>query len=175
MHVKLHDVARAPLLSYNFISLASLALKGHTYAGDKDGVTLKLKRGRIVCFPLIGKLCRQYGYRPESKARVVDTACTAIAPRQVKNCGATSSKPQRGTPRVPGVFNGEGSRKVNGEGATKVHRQADAHRSRYPLPLPRPRSNCLVMPKRGRAQAGRARQVKAEGGSKTWTARPTST
>ena len=172
MHVKLHDVAHAPRLSYNFISLASLALKGHTYASDKDGVTLKLKRGRIVCFPLIGKLCRQYGYRPESKARVVDTACTAIAPRQVKNCGATRSQPQRGTPRVPGVF--------NGEGATEVHRQAGAHRSRYPLPLPRPRSNCLVMPKRGslqrgRAQAGRARQVKAEGGSKTWTARPTST
>ena len=37
-HVKLHDVAHSLLLSYNLISLPSLALKGHTYAGDKDGV-----------------------------------------------------------------------------------------------------------------------------------------
>ena len=45
VHVKLHDVAHAPLLSYNLISLPFLALKGHTYAGDIDGVTLKLKGG----------------------------------------------------------------------------------------------------------------------------------
>ena len=37
VHVKLHDVAHVPRLSYNLISLPSLALKGHTYAGDKDG------------------------------------------------------------------------------------------------------------------------------------------
>ena len=30
-----------------------------------DGVTLRLKGGRTVRFPLIGKLCRQYGYRPD--------------------------------------------------------------------------------------------------------------
>ena len=52
VRVKLHDVARAPLLlSYNLISLPSLALKGHTYAGDKDGVTLKLKRGGSYIYP----------------------------------------------------------------------------------------------------------------------------
>ena len=37
VHVKLHDVAHIPLLSYNVISLPYLALKGHTYAGGKDG------------------------------------------------------------------------------------------------------------------------------------------
>ena len=84
MHVKLRDVAHTPLLSYNLISLPSLALKGHTYAGDKDGVILKLKGGKIVHFPLIGKLCRQYGYHPETKDRVVDTACAVIAPGQAK-------------------------------------------------------------------------------------------
>ena len=85
MNVKLCDVAHAPLLSYNLISLPYLALKGHIlYAGDNDGVTLKLKRGNTVHFPLIGKLCRQYGYRPEAKGRVVDTACAVIDPGQAK-------------------------------------------------------------------------------------------
>ena len=53
VHVKLHGVAHTPLFSYNLISLPSLALKGHTYAGDKDGVILKLKGGKTVHFPLI--------------------------------------------------------------------------------------------------------------------------
>ena len=147
VHVKLHDVAHTPLLSYNLTSLSSLALKGHTYAGDKDGVTLKMK-GKTVHFPLIGKLCRQYGYRPEAKGGVVDTACAVIAPGQAKapttpidmqhlplhlrphtrgaaqeNGGAARSQPQLGTPRVlPGVF--------NSDGATEAHRQVDAHQSR---------------------------------------------
>ena len=30
-----------------------------------DGVTLRLKGGNTVHFPLIGKLCHQYGYRPD--------------------------------------------------------------------------------------------------------------
>ena len=84
MHVKLHDVAHTPLLSYNLISLPYLALIGHTYAGDKDGVTLKLKGAKAVRFTLIGKLCRQYGYRPEAKSRVVETVCAATAPGQAK-------------------------------------------------------------------------------------------
>ena len=69
-------------MSYNLISLPSLVLKGNTYASDKDGVTLKLKGGNNVNFPVIGKLCRQYGYRPEVKGRVVDTACAVMAPGQ---------------------------------------------------------------------------------------------
>ena len=84
VHVKLHHVAHAPLLSYNLISLPSLALKDHTYAGGKDGIALKLKEGETVYFPLVGKLCRQYGYHPEAKGRVVDTACAVIAPGQAK-------------------------------------------------------------------------------------------
>ena len=31
-----------------------------------------------------GKLCHQYGYRPEVTGRVVDTACAVIAPGQAK-------------------------------------------------------------------------------------------
>ena len=62
----------------------SLALKGHTYAGDKNGVTPKLKGGKTLNFPLIGKLCHQYGYRPEAKGRVVYTACAVIGPGQAK-------------------------------------------------------------------------------------------
>ena len=33
-------------------------LIGRGGAGDEDGVTLKLKGGKTVYFPLIGKLCR---------------------------------------------------------------------------------------------------------------------
>ena len=84
MYVKLHDVAHVRLLSYNTISLPSLAHKGHTYACDKDGETLKLKGGKTVHFPLIGKLCRKHRYRPEAKGRVVDIVCAGIAPGQAK-------------------------------------------------------------------------------------------
>ena len=51
VHVKLHDVAHVPLLSFSLISLQFLVLKGHTYVGDKDGVTLKLKDGGDRAFP----------------------------------------------------------------------------------------------------------------------------
>ena len=51
VHVNLNDVAHTPLLIYNLISLLSLALKSHTSACDKDGVTLKLKGGKTVSFP----------------------------------------------------------------------------------------------------------------------------
>ena len=84
VHIKLHDVAHTPLLSYNLISLLSLVLNGHMYAGDKYGVTLKLKRGKTVHFPLVGKPCPQYGYHPEAKGGVVDTTCAVIAPGQAK-------------------------------------------------------------------------------------------
>ena len=61
-----------------------MTLKGHTYTGDKDGVTLKLKGGETVFSPLVGKLCRQYGFRPEAAGSMVDTACATIAPGKAK-------------------------------------------------------------------------------------------
>ena len=45
VRVEMNDVAHVPQLSYNLISLPSMAQKGHTYTGDKDGVTLELKGG----------------------------------------------------------------------------------------------------------------------------------
>ena len=84
VRVELNDVAHVPQLSYNLISLPSMAQKGHTYTGDKDGVTLELKGGKTVFFPLVGKLCRQYGYRPKAANNMVDTACTTIAPGKTK-------------------------------------------------------------------------------------------
>ena len=80
VRVKMNDVAHVPQLCYNLISLPSMTLKGHTYTGDKDGVTLKLKGGETVFSPLVGKLCRQYGFRPEAAGSMVDTACATIAP-----------------------------------------------------------------------------------------------
>ena len=35
-------------------------------------------------FPLVGKLYRQYGYRPEAVRSMVDTACATIAPGKAK-------------------------------------------------------------------------------------------
>ena len=84
VHVNLHDVAHAPLLCYNLVSLTSLAQEGHPFAVDESGVTLKLKGRGMVQVPSIGKLCRQYGYHHEATGRMVDTACAVIAPGQAK-------------------------------------------------------------------------------------------
>ena len=84
VRVEMNDVAHVPQLSYNLISLPSMAQKGHTYTGDKDGVTLELKGGKTVFFPLVGKLCRQYGCRPKAANNMVDSACAVIAPGKVK-------------------------------------------------------------------------------------------
>ena len=84
VHVKLHDVAHAPLLSYKLVSINFLSQEGHPSAVEESRVTLKLKGGGTVQFPLIGKLRRQYGYRPEATGRTVDTACAVIAPGQAK-------------------------------------------------------------------------------------------
>ena len=84
VRVKLYDVAHAPLLSYNLVPLTFLVQEGHPSAVEESGVNLKLKGGGAVQFPLIGKLCRQYGYRPEATGRMVDTACAVIAPGQAK-------------------------------------------------------------------------------------------
>ena len=84
VHVRLYDVAHAPPLSYNLVSLTSLAHEGHSYAVEESGVTLKLKGEGTVQVPSIGKPCRQYGYRPEATGRMVDIACAVNASGQAK-------------------------------------------------------------------------------------------
>ena len=84
VHVKLHVVAHAPLLSYNLVSFASLAQGGHPSAVEEIRVTLKHRGGGTVRLPLIGKLCRQHGYHLEATVRMVDTACAVFAPGQAK-------------------------------------------------------------------------------------------
>ena len=84
IRVEMNDVAHVPQLSYNLISLPSMTQKGHTYTGDKDRITLKLKWGETVFSPLVGKLCRQNGYRPDAGGSMVNTACATIAPRKAK-------------------------------------------------------------------------------------------
>ena len=84
VHVRLNDVAHAPPLSYNLVSLTSLAQEGHLSAVEESGVTLKLKGGGTVQVPLIRKLCRQYEYRPEATGRMVDIACAVNASGQAK-------------------------------------------------------------------------------------------
>ena len=84
VRVEMNDVAHTPLLNNNLISLPSMTLQGHTYTGDKDGITLKLNGGEIVLFPLVGKIYRQYGYRPGAADSTVDTARATIAPGKAK-------------------------------------------------------------------------------------------
>ena len=84
VRVEMNDVAHVPLLNYNLISLTSMTLQGHTYTGDKDDITLKLNGGETVFFPLVGKLYRQYGYRPEAAGSMVDTACATVVPGKAK-------------------------------------------------------------------------------------------
>ena len=97
-------------------------------------VTLKLKGGKAVHFPLIEKLCRQYGYHPEAKGRVVDIACAVVGPGQAKapttstdintiHCpyGHTHEVLLKKTAEQQGV-NLSGAGVFNGEGATQAHR-----------------------------------------------------
>ena len=84
VRVEMNDVAHVPLLNYNLISLPSMTLQGHAYTGDKDGITLKLNGGETVFSLLVGKLYRQFGYRPEAVGSMVDTACATIAPGKAK-------------------------------------------------------------------------------------------
>ena len=84
VRVEMNDVAHISLLNYNLMSLPSMTLQGHTYTRDKDGITLKLNGGQTVFFPLVGKLYRQYGYRPEAVGSMVDTACATTAPGKAK-------------------------------------------------------------------------------------------
>ena len=84
IRVEMNDVAHVPQLSYNLISLPSMTQKEHTYMGDKDEVTLKLKGEETIFFPMVGKLCRQYGYRPEAASSMVDTGCATIARGKAK-------------------------------------------------------------------------------------------
>ena len=82
--VEMNDIAHVPLLNYNLIVLPSMTLQSHTYTGDNDGITLELNGEETVFFPLVGKLYRQYGYRPEAAGSMVDTACATIAPGKAK-------------------------------------------------------------------------------------------
>ena len=86
VHVKLHDVAHAPLLCYNLISLTSLAQESNPSAVEESGVTLKLKGGGTDgAIPLNRKtLPPMWVPRPEARGRMVDTACAVISPGQAK-------------------------------------------------------------------------------------------
>ena len=84
VRVEMNDVAHASLLNYNLTALPSITLQGHTYTGDKGGITLKLNGEETVLFPLVGKLYHQHGYRPEAAGSMINTACTTIAPGKAK-------------------------------------------------------------------------------------------
>ena len=165
MHVNLHDVAHTPLLSYNLIPLPCLALKRYTYSGDKYGIAVKLKGGKTV------------PYRPKATGRMVNIVCAAIAPGQAKTPTTLTDinifhctygrihevllKKRRSSKESTSAGNSTSAGMFNYEGATEAHRQVNAHQSRYPLPLPRPRSNCPLLSKRESLQRGRARAGRA--------------
>ena len=58
------NVAHVPSLSYHLLSLRVAADNGHTYTGNKNGVTVKFKTGETLLFPSVGRLNFLYAYRP---------------------------------------------------------------------------------------------------------------
>ena len=58
------NVAHVPSLSYHLLSLRVAADNGHTYTGNKTGVTVKFKTGETLFFPSVGRLNFLYAYRP---------------------------------------------------------------------------------------------------------------
>ena len=112
------------MLSYNLVSLTSLTQEGHPSAVEESGVTLNLKGAGTVQFPLIGKLCRQYGYRPEATGRMVDTA-QAKGPRKPiarsrtpEQVPPASPAPQQHLPPIAEEGNSTAEEGASGEGAS---------------------------------------------------------
>ena len=58
------NVAHVPSLSYHIIFLRVAAVNGHTYTGNKNGVTVKFKTGETLFFPSVGRLNFLYANRP---------------------------------------------------------------------------------------------------------------
>ncbi|CAB1119814.1 unnamed protein product [Ectocarpus sp. CCAP 1310/34] len=76
------NAAHVPESPHNLLSLSALAEEGHTYSGQKGGLTLTTRAGGKVWFPRPGKLLTQEGYQIEPK---VDIACAAtIVPGDAK-------------------------------------------------------------------------------------------
>ena len=69
------NVVHVPSLGYHLLSLRVAADNGHTYTGNKNGVTVKFKTGETLLFPSFGRLNFLYAYRPaalnDEKANVV--------------------------------------------------------------------------------------------------------
>ncbi|CAN0535565.1 unnamed protein product, partial [Laminaria digitata] len=55
VHLKLIDVAYVPRLSYHLFSGPACVKQGHTYLGDHRGITVNLKSGESLLFPLLKK------------------------------------------------------------------------------------------------------------------------
>lgn len=81
--VTLTHVAHAPELSYNLVSISTLAEENHTYSGKQGGLTLFTPEGEEVWFPRTSKLCTQEGYQTEPN-RKVDIACAVTTPGEAK-------------------------------------------------------------------------------------------
>lgn len=61
--MELIDVGYVPTLSYNLISLAKIVKAGHKHSGDDPGLTVHLKSGEDLLFPVVGDMYISYGRR----------------------------------------------------------------------------------------------------------------
>ena len=64
------NVAHVPLLGYNLLSLKRMADRGHKYVGEKKGVALHLKNGKIMFGPSVEKLNYFSGFKLVKSIRV---------------------------------------------------------------------------------------------------------
>ncbi|CAN0522408.1 unnamed protein product, partial [Laminaria digitata] len=67
VRLKLIDVAYVPRLSYHLFSGPVCVKQGHTYLGDHRGITVNLKSGESLLFPLVGTLYFSYGTRLDTE------------------------------------------------------------------------------------------------------------
>ena len=77
VRLKFVDVAYVPSLSYHLFSGRACVKQNHTHLGDQRGITVDLKSGESLLFPLVGPLHFSYGTRLESQTV---QACAVIAP-----------------------------------------------------------------------------------------------
>ena len=71
-------VVHVPSLGYHLLSLRVAADNGHTYTGNKNGVTIKFETGETLFFPSVGRLNFLYAYRPG--ALIGENVNAVIAP-----------------------------------------------------------------------------------------------
>ena len=78
VRMNLYDVAYAPTLDYNLISMSKARRAGNNYPGVDNGMHIRVKSGEEFVVPEVGGMCVGSGTRVDIDE--TETACAVIAP-----------------------------------------------------------------------------------------------